>query len=352
MTSKERVLKTVSFVEPDRVPLDYFAMPEIDERLKAFLNVRTKEEALEKLGIDFRVVEGKYKGPVPKPPEEGIIMDEWGIGRRAISHETGVYNQECYRPLENAGTVDEVERHQWPRVGDYDFSGIREECKRNHEYAICGSGPTADWINRASYLRGYGNFLMDLGMENPVGLRILDKMTDFYYQYDKRLLEVADGGIDILWIGDDYGTQKGLLLSKEMWRKIIRPHVARIITMAHGYGVKIMFHSCGSIRELIPDLIETGVDIIDTLQPEAVGMAPSELKQEFGGNVAFHGMISTAGVLAYGKPEDVRKEVMERLKVMKPGGGYLLAPTHYIQSNTPVENVVEMYKIAREYGAY
>ncbi|MDD5483562.1 MAG: uroporphyrinogen decarboxylase family protein [Kiritimatiellae bacterium] len=352
MTSKERVLKAVNSEEADRVPLDYFAMPEIDERLKLHLGVKTREELLQKLGIDFRIVAGKYKGAIPQPPAEGIIMDEWGVGRKAVSHGTGVYNQECCRPLENARTVDEVENHRWPSAEDYDFSGIREECKMKKEYAICGSGPTADWINRASYLRGFDNFLVDLAEENPVSLRILDKMTDFYCQYDKRLLEEAGGGIDILWIGDDYGTQKGLLLSREMWRKVIRPHVARIIILAHDHGAKIMFHSCGSIRELMPDLIETGVDIIDTLQPEAKGMAPSELKGEFYGKVAFHGMISTAGTLACGKPENVRREVMERLRVMKPGGGYMLAPTHFIQSNTPEENIVEMYKTAREYGCY
>lgn len=352
MTSKERVLKTINFKNPDRIPVDYFAMPEIDERLKSFFGVKAKEEVLERLKIDFRIVEGKYKGKIPPPPSEDINMDEWGIGRKRISNESGVYNQECYRPLENAETVDEIECHQWPRIEDYDFSDIRKECKRKKEYAICGSGPTADWINRASYLRGYSNFLTDMATGNPVSLKILDKMTEFYYQYDKRLLEEADGGIDILWIGDDYGTQRGPLISKTMWREIIRPHVVRIISLAHRYGVKIMFHSCGSIREFIPDLIEIGVDIIDTLQPEAQGMIPSELKKEFHGKIAFHGMVSTAGVLAYGKPEDVRKEIIERLNTMKTGGGYIMAPTHYIQSNTPVENIIEMYETAQEYGVY
>jgi len=352
MASKKRVLKTINFGEPDSVSIDYFAMPEIDERLQVYLGAKTQEEMLEKLGIDFRVVAGKYKGPIPKSPAEDITMDEWGVGRKKVSHGTGVYNEECYRPLENAKAVDEVENHKWPQVEDYDFSNLKRECEEKKQYAICGSGPTSDWINRASYLRGYDNFLMDIATENPVGLRILDRMTEFYYQYDKRLLEEADGGIDILWIGDDYGTQKGLLMSKSMWRKLIRPHLTRIITLAHDYGVKVMMHSCGSVRALIPNLIEAGVDILDVLQPDAEGMEPSQLKREFQGKAIFHGMISITGVLAHGNVKDVRKEVIERLRIMKPGGGYMLAPTHYIQSNTPVENIIEMYKTAREYGRY
>ena len=189
-------------------------------------------------------------------------------------------------------------------------------------------------------------------LESPVILAIFDHLSDFFFEYTKRLLEAGKGRIDIAWYGDDYGCQTGLTISPQTYKKLLKPRWKRHIELAHSFGAVVMLHSCGSTRKLIPDLIETGFDILDTVQPEAADMNPAELKRKFGDRLSFHGMISVQQVLPHGTTEDVRREVKERMEVMKPGGGYIMAPTHCIQPDTPVENILAMYEAGLEFGRY
>ncbi|MBS3763477.1 MAG: hypothetical protein KGZ25_09280, partial [Planctomycetes bacterium] len=124
------------------------------------------------------------------------------------------------------------------------------------------------------------------------------------------------------------------------------------VDLAKSFDLPVMIHSCGSSSWAFDDFIEMGIDVIDTLQPEAADMEPAYLKETYGDHLAFHGMISTAGPVTFGTTTDVRENVRETLEIMKPGGGYCLAPTHQLQDNSPTENVVEMYEAAREYGQY
>jgi uroporphyrinogen decarboxylase len=156
----------------------------------------------------------------------------------------------------------------------------------------------------------------------------------------------------MLVIGEDLGTQIGPMIGPELFRRRLRPRHQRFVDLGKQHGAAVMIHSCGSSSWAFDDFIEMGIDAVDTLQPEAKDMAPAYLKRRWGEGLSFHGCISTAGPVAYGSVDDVVANVRETLDAMMPGGGYMLSPTHQLQSNSPVENVVAMYEAAREHGRY
>ncbi len=194
--------------------------------------------------------------------------------------------------------------------------------------------------------------LVDLMTDDPVGLRLIDRKNAIKLEVVRRTLEAGRGKIDVLGMGEDLGTQIGPLISLDLFRKHIRPRLQPFVDLAKQWDIPVMIHSCGSSSWAFDDFLDMGISIVDTLQPEAKDMAPAYLKKRFGGRVAFHGMISTAGPVATGSVDDVVACIRQTLEVMMPGGGYALAPTHALQSNSPTENVVAMYEAARQFGRY
>lgn len=355
LTAKERVKRVFNHQIPDRIPVNYFANPEIDRRLKEYfgLDQDDDEGLLEVLGVDFRWIEPSYIGPRLHPEIEGISVDPiWGIHRRWVEHETGGYWDYCDFPLKDAG-VDEIEAWPMPSPDDFDYSSIPTICEKHKGYALWVGGPgLGDIINSNGMLRSMEQVLIDLITDNPAGLRLIDRKLDIQLEITRRTIEAADGMIDFMWIGEDLGTQIGPLISKELFRKHILPRHKRLINLAKEYNLPVMIHSCGSSSWAYEDLIDAGVNAVDTLQPEAKNMEPAYLKKQFGGRLVFHGCISTAGPVAFGTVDEVIQYVKEILDIMMPGGGYCFAPTHSLQDNSPVENVVAMYETAHKYGWY
>ncbi|MGE5527536.1 MAG: uroporphyrinogen decarboxylase family protein, partial [Patescibacteria group bacterium] len=155
------------------------------------------------------------------------------------------------------------------------------------------------------------------------------------------------GRIDFLHIADDYATQRGLLMSLAMWREFFREPTRRLVEMAHAFGAKVLFHCCGAVHDLIPELIELGIEVLDPVQTSACGMEPARLKEEFGRSLAFHGGVNTQHTLPHGTVEDVRREVFRLRETLGRGGGYIMAPCHLIQSDVPLENILALYEAAR-----
>jgi uroporphyrinogen decarboxylase len=175
---------------------------------------------------------------------------------------------------------------------------------------------------------------------------------DIQVEVTRRVLEAAHGRIDFLWLGEDLGTQQSPLVSLNLFREHIRPRYQAFCDLARAYGLPIMMHTCGSSSWAYEDFIEMGIQVVDTLQPEAKDMSPAYLKERFGGRLAFHGCISTAGPVAYGTVDEVIDYCHRTLETMMPGGGYCFAPTHQLQDNSPTENVVAMYETAHKFGCY
>lgn len=354
LTSKERARMTFAHQEPDRVPINYFSNPGIDSRLKAHFSLKPDddESLRQALHVDFRSVNPPYIGKPLFAQKPDRMIDLWGVVMRYVEHESGGYWDYCDFPLKDAD-LDMIMNYPMPDPDDYDYAAAAREAKQYAPYWVStGGAGTGDIINRTSMFRNMEQVLIDLMTDNEACLAFMDRRMKIELEILERTLEAAKGLIDMVWLGEDLGTQKGPMISKKLYRKHLRPRHQRYVDVAKAYGLPVIVHTCGSSSWAYEDFIEMGVDAVDTLQPEAVNMSPRYLKDTFGGRLAFHGCISTAGPLAYGTPEEVRANVRETLAIMMPGGGYALSPTHQIQDNSPTENVLAMYEEALTAGRY
>jgi uroporphyrinogen decarboxylase len=354
MTSKARVLTAFARQKPDRVPVNYYANAGIDRRLKRHFGLRDDDdEGLRRaLGVDFRSVGPNYRGPKRHADVPGRSVDAWGIHRRWVEHESGGYWDFCDFPLREA-TLAQVEAWPLPSPDDYDYTGITAVCEAHRDCCIVAGGAgMADIINSTGFLRSPEQALVDLITDDDAGLCLIDRKMAHDYAVLCRTLDAAQGKVDLLWIGEDLGTQRGPMISRELYRKHIQPRHQRFVDLARRWRIPVVIHCCGSSSCAFDDFIEMGISVVDTLQPEAAEMSPAYLKRRYGKRLAFHGAISTTGAVSFGSVADTVRDVRAVLKALMPGGGYALAPCHCLQDNSPTENVLALYAAARRYGRY
>ena len=244
--------------------------------------------------------------------------------------------------LENATGLDDIEDFPWPKIEWFDFSNIASELEEYEGFAIMASG--ASIYQHPAFNRGIENLLCDMLTDPDMAERMMDHYVEFYLEYFAALFESSKGRIDILRIADDLGMQDRILISPDLFRKFVKPRLKRFTDMAHSYDVKVMFHSCGDIIPFIDEIIESGVDILDPIQTTASGMDPFVLKKQFGERIIFHGSIDTQYTLPQGSPEAVRNEMDEMAKVLGEGGGFIAAPSHILQPDVPLENIIALYE--------
>ncbi len=365
MTPRQRVMTAINHQEPDRVPLDFYATQEHMQAIEKTLGLKAEpdpnfphymaehEGLLQSFQTDIRFVAPRYIGPELETFDDGSFMDVWGFRRKVTDYGMGKYYEFLDPRLADATTIEEVDAYPWPDPDWWDYSVIPLQCERYDRYAIvAGDDGNVDFINRSSFHRGYEQVMLDLGLQDPVLMRIFDHLSDFHYEYDRRILDAGRGRIDIMHFGDDYGTQRDTVISPRMYREIFQPRWKRHIAQARSYGCKIFHHSCGSTRRLMPDLIQTGIDVLVTVQPYAGGMDLPEIKRLYGDRLAFHGTVDIQHDLPGRTLDEVRKVVRQRLDVMAPGGGFILAPTHATQPDVAPENTITMFETALEYGWY
>lgn len=354
MKPKDRVACAFAHREPDRVPIDYDANSEIDLRLKAHFGLEPEDnEGLrQRIGVDFRRTFGLMFRDDLYSVEPGTRVNEWGAPMRWVEHSAGGYWDYAGWPLQQA-TLDEVEAWPMPTVHDFSFDHIRSQCQQWRDYFMIVGGPgVGDIINQTGMLRTMEQVLLDLMTDEPAGLRLIDRRLEVELQVLEQAIRAADGGVDMVMIGEDLGTQRAPLLSIDLFRKHIRPRLQPFIDLARRYDLPVMMHSDGSVDWVYPDLIDMGVSVVDAVQIECAGMEPASLKGRFGDRLSFHGVWPTTGVLAHGTAEQAVDEVRHLLEVMKPGGGFAMAPAHCLQSNTPVDNVVLSYEAIHTFGRY
>ena len=240
-----------------------------------------------------------------------------------------------------------------PSPDDFDYHSVAEKCQEVADYCvITGGSGMPDIINSTGMIRSMEQALIDLALDEAAGLRFIERRIAILYEVTARTLEASNGGIDVLWLGEDLGTQNGPMISLDMFRKHIRPRHQMFVDLAKSFNCQVVIHSCGSSSWAFEEFIDMGIDGVETLQPEAKNMSPDVLKKRFGGRLALHGCISTAGPVANGSVEETVAYCRNTLDIMMPGGGYCFAPTHLLQDNSPTENVVAMYETAREFGVY
>jgi len=352
--SRDRVLTALGRQEPDRVPVNYSANPGIDARLKAHYGLEPGDtRGLRRiLGVDFAGISAPYIGPEVHPQIPGRRVDIWGVRTRYVAHGDGGYWDFCDFPLPHA-TEEQAARWPFPSPDHFDYAeAVRQARGQQHACVYAGSAGLGCVINRLAKLRGMEQILVDLLTGDPAGLLLIRRKQEVELEVIRRTLEAAGDLIHFLWMGEDLGTQIGPLISLDLYRRHIRPWHRAFVDLAKSFGLPVMFHACGASSWVFDDLIEMGVDAVETLQPDAAGMSPETLKRRFGERLAFHGCVSTGGPVAYGTPRDVTVDCRRTLETMMPGGGYCFAPAHQLQDNSPTENVVAMYAAAHRFGTY
>ena len=350
MTSRERVLAALRREKTDRVPVDLWITRASEACLAEHLGCAPGEPLRETLNIDMRTLFPEYTGP-PLARTDTSETDLWGVVRSEVRTARSRYMEVSHYPLADANTVDDLDRYDWPNPDRFDCAGFSDELaarKGRHAIVLCDERTNRTTVlHQAIYLLGMEKLMMDLALNEAFITELFRRIADFYLALNERIFEACKGRIDFLLIGDDMGTQNGLLISADMIRRFVLPHLARYAEQCHAYGVKVLFHSCGSVRDIVDDLIQAGVDVLNPIQRGAAGMEPKELKDTFGDRLAFHGGVDVQHTLPSGAPEDVRAEVRDLIETFD-NGGYILTSTHNIQEDVPVPNILAMY---REAGA-
>ncbi len=358
---KERVRIALDHREPDRVPIDFWAVEELTGRLLRALGMTNEEEMLEAFGVDFRVIRGpSLSGLKLERYADGSFRDLWGVVRRPVSFGRGTargrYMEVAFSPLGHMKTVEEVENYEhWPSPDWWDYSNVKQECREHEDYCVVFAGDRLDrtaQLKTAMYMRGMKEILTDLRRNPEIAKCIFQHVAEYFLEYNRRVFEAADGLIDIFMMGDDFGTQNGPMMPDDLWAEFLEEGFREFIRLAHEYGILVMHHTCGSVRTLIPAFIRDGLDILQSLQPRAKGMDLGSLKKDFGQQISFHGSIDVQHTMPRGTEADVRREVADRMAAGKPGGGFVICTAHNLQVDVPTKNVLALVESYHELGGY
>lgn len=351
MTPRERWLALFEGRKPDRLLCDYWGTPEVTARLLAELGCHSERALWERLGIDRLVrVAPVHPRAVEKTSYIQSMFSLWGIGTREVPYAggAGVYIECVSHPLAEARTIADIERYRWPETSEWDFSRLRADCLEWRDYPILllSYEPFLLYCR----LRGMERALQDLVEEPELAHAILDHIHQAHQGVLRRALQEAAGLIDFLWVGEDLGTQRSLLMSPPLFRQFLKPRLKAMMDLAHSFGVRVFHHDDGAIRPLIPELIEMGIDVLNPIQWRARGMDRAVLAAEFGARVVFHGGVDNQHTLPFGTVDDIRSEVADNIRIFAGTRGYIAAPCHNLQPNTPTENILALYGAVREFG--
>ena len=354
MTSRERIRAVFSHEIPDRVPAWMGASPEFKALALKSASLGGEEDLALFVGDDFRRVYARYAGPPEFSPDSALVhpgatcRTPFGVER--LGYGCG---QPAGHPLAGIRSAADIDAYPWPDPRWMDVSRIRADASAwGGRFAVLG-GDWSPFYHDAIDLVGMETLMIML-VDNPeLADRLLNRIVDYYFQVSLRIFEAAADVIDVFFIGNDFGTQTGPVVGEALFRRFFQPHLARLASLGHDFGLKVQLHCCGGFFPLIPALIEAGIDALQSLQPDARDMAPARLKSAFGGRIVFNGCIDTHYWLIDGTPDLVRAKTREVLEIMKPGGGYIASPSHdYLLPETPVENVFAFYQTVKEYGSY
>lgn len=380
MNSRARVMQSLNHKEPDRVPIDLGATIVTSIVRKAYIELKQylgmpvepikmldyvqqlpymDDGLLDRFGVDFRLVQLPAATTVGVDVfEEGdyyAFVDRWG-SKLHMPKKDGLYFDWVDFPIKEA-KMAALDNYQWPHPDSTDINmqlGLQAKTLfETTEYALVGSAVIGGGIfEQPARVMGLENFLMALLAEPAFADRLMETITDIYIESCNRYLEFVGPYIQVFTFWDDLAGQNGWIINPEIYRKRIKPKHKRLVeAIKKKTDAKLFYHSCGATRGLIPDLIDTGFDILNPVQVSAKGMNTRELKAEFGRDIVFWGGgVDTQQVLPFGKPVEVIDEVKRRMDDLAPGGGFVFAAVHNIQAFVPPENIVAAFDTALQYG--
>jgi len=349
MTPRQRVVEALAHRTPARVPFAWNFGPtaEMDNVLTAHLR---------EMGYDWPTVRDAVDDIREVQPEPLAAPDAdtdiWGIQRSAQSYGEGVYNEISHYPLAGVTDPAALDAYPWPDPDPYDYEHFREQelaadpdGRRARKLSIANSGNPFEIY---CWMTGLEEALINVLTQPDVVHAAMDRITGFFEAKMTRALSAAGDLIDIVYFADDLGGQRGLLMSRRAYRRVIRPYHARLFRLAKSLAphAVVMLHTDGAVFDILPDLLDAGLEVLEAVQTDAAGMDPVRLKAAYGDRLSFHGGIPVQSLLPHGDPESVRAETQRLVRVFGEGGGYIAAPTHAVQVGTPSENVLAMLRAA------
>lgn len=382
LSHQERVKAAIRHEDTDKIPCDFLATSEVWDQMVAHFKPDTtgledmdwlspeREALLRMLDVDCRLF--SYD-TFCNPPQEmtkpgaridwwrtlirstpnrmwrqvtpdGLLHDIWGVQYQVEAHAFGQYEAIANWVLANATSLSDLKDHPWPSPDWWDFSELPAMIERLQQ-----DGPfhvrfrLGSFFEQAWALRGLEQFMLDIVIDPSIPAFIMDRILEVHLDNLKSVLDLAGDKLDMVYTYDDVATQKSLMISPKAWRELVKPRHQKILDLIHSYDKPAMYHCDGAVAPLIPELIEMGVNVLNPIQPDAAGMEPSSLKEQYGRQMTFHGGIDIIKTLPRGTTEQVQQEVKARVKILGKGGGYIMCSSHHIQPDTPLENVLAMY---------
>ncbi|NQT19556.1 MAG: hypothetical protein HQ592_07615, partial [Planctomycetes bacterium] len=333
MNGRERELAAIRHEPCDRVPIDCMAFDN-GEALAAHLGVPVAD-ARRAMQLDGVAVGAAYTGPRPEP-RDGIGFTEWNTPR------TGDYATWRKYPFSCASTLADVERHVWPDPEAYDVDGAARTARSFADrLAVRGPGWNPLFC-RVCDLFGMEEAMVAMMIKPAVFESVIDRVFAHTYCLCERLLDACGDAMPILTLGDDFATQSGMMIDPANWRRYLKPRYAKLFEIAKTRGRYVWFHACGNILEVLPDLIDIGVDVWETVQLHTLPITPEQLKREYGRHITFFGAINTQR-LPFMRPQEVRTEVRRCIRALGEGGGYICGPDHHLKPDVSPENTIALF---------
>lgn len=339
MNHIERVKESLARRQPDQTPGFMGRIDDLAHWCKCF-GVEDEEGVRSFLNMDIRKV--SYSGTFRLKEGKNI----WGASEVFGSYhaDRGSY------PLAGVQSVADIENYSWPTADDLDMEMYgRRVNELDPQYPMILSIGFLPVLNTLMDMFGMEEALVLMLTEPEIAEAAIAHIETFLYNTMKKVMDAFAPKAFAFWLGDDFSTQRGMMLSPEAWRKFLKPTYRRLFDLVKSYHLQVWFHSCGTFRPVFPDLIDIGMDIWETVQAHLEGNDPQELKNEFGAYITFFGAINCQQTLPFGSTDDVRREVRERIRILGKGGGYICGPDHSIQANMPAENIIALYDEIAKY---
>lgn len=349
MNSKERVLTAIRHKETDRIPITFDAEKEVYAALYDHLGVDTKEALFDRLCVDtWMILPGNFVYPI----EENNKYEKtsiWGYKTKVAKYSGGTYDEVCFNPLVRKDRIADIKTHNWPSPDVLDFSHFPKEAEQYSNKAVIGVFTWGAYFI-ASFVRGMEDIMTDFVLRKDYAHYLINTINEVCSSALCTMLESYGGGIDIVYMADDYCSQQAPLFSPATFQEFVIPYLRELVEITHKYNKKFLLHCCGAVRPLLPMIIDAGVDMLEPIQISATGMDPYGLKKDFGRNLCFYGGVDLQQILSKGTPQQVAHEVKRLIDVLGENGGYIIGPGHtYIQVDAPLENIMAMYETACAY---
>ncbi len=376
MNSRERVLLALDHTEPDRVPIDFGGIVtsmhhEAHRRLLEYLGMPPYEAPIQDMfqqivypapalkEVFHADVESLFANPgsgweLEVDPVTDTYVDEWGVLYQRPHG--GYWYDLADHPLKE-GTIEELEQFQFPDPRDPNrVKGLADKARDllETDKAVTINSPTAGVFEHSYWLRGIEPLYQDMAFNKRYVEALAERVVEWQLEFWDFVLDAVGPYVHVVKLGDDLGGQHGPLFSPDLYREIYKPRHRRLTDLIHRKTeAQVFFHTCGAIYWAMPDIIESGMDIVNPVQVSARDMEPARLKREFGRDVVFWGGGADATkTMTFGTPEDVKREVKKHIHDLAPGGGFVFGSIHNIQAEVPPENVVALFEAAYEYGQY